>query len=681
MKRISFLFSLAFISACMLAQVPLTFNYQAVVRDNTGDLVADQLIGVQISILEHGLYDIPVYVEDHSVTTNQFGLFSIMVGQGESVSGYFEDIDWGLKTYFLQTALDISGGSNYEVMGATQMVSVPYALYSRGLILTDENGNEYEVTVDPSGSLVTNQIEEFVCGNDLTDSRDGQVYSTVEIGNQCWMAENLNVGTMIYPSPCQTDNDTIEEYCAGDFTDFCNTYGGLYLWDEMMEYKTDSVNVGICPEGWRIPTDFEWKVLEGMADSQFGIGDPEWDLFGWRGTDAGDNLKEAGTTHWMSPNDATNSTGFTALPGGWYDHLTYYGALQAAAVFWTAYETDNSHALTRNIYYDHAEIARVENNKASGYSLRCIRNAEFSNDPPEQPSNPSPPDGSTIQSLNTTLSWTCTDPDNDPITYDVYFGTEINPTLISTGQSENFYEPDTLIPETTYYWKIVAHDFIADTEGAIWSFTTDWICGVSVLLDSRDLQNYNTVKIGNQCWMAENLNIGAMIIGSNNQANNSTIEKYCLGNSTANCDTYGGLYQWDEMMEYSTTPGVQGICPTGWHVPTDTEWCTLENEVDAGTVSCSATGWRGIDAGGNLKSTTYWSSPNTGATNSSGFTGLPGGCRHSSGFSSLGNWAYFWTSNENISQGWDRTLTYDSALVGRWPDGKTFGFSVRCLKD
>ncbi|MBC8485604.1 MAG: hypothetical protein H8D45_06145 [Bacteroidetes bacterium] len=210
-----------------------------------------------------------------------------------------------------------------------------------------------------------------------------------------------------------------------------------------------------------------------------------------------------------------------------------------------------------------------------------------------------------------------------------------------------------------------------------------WQCGDG-LYDTRDGQTYATVQIGIQCWMAENLDHGTMVIGATNQSNNGTIEKYCYNNSTGNCDTYGGLYQWNEMMEYSTTPGVQGICPEGWHLPTDTEWCTLENEVDASTVSCSAIGWRGIDAGGNLKETgtTHWNSPNTGATNSSGFTALPGGYRNTNGtFHNLGSRVYYWSSNESGSNTWTRRLDYNYAQVNRTDYYKVYGFGVRCLQD
>jgi len=87
--------------------------------------------------------------------------------------------------------------------------------------------------------------------------------------------------------------------------------------------------------------------------------------------------------------------------------------------------------------------------------------------------------------------------------------------------------------------------------------------------DARDGKTYNTVLIGTQCWMRENLNIGTRIDGSQNQTDNGTIEKYCYDDLESNCDIYGGLYQWDEAMQYVTTQGVQGICPAGWHLPTD----------------------------------------------------------------------------------------------------------------
>jgi len=210
-----------------------------------------------------------------------------------------------------------------------------------------------------------------------------------------------------------------------------------------------------------------------------------------------------------------------------------------------------------------------------------------------------------------------------------------------------------------------------------------WSCGLPIA-DARDSKTYTTIQIGTQCWMAQNLNVGTRIAGTANMANNTTIEKYCCSNSDAQCDVYGGLYQWDEMMNYSTTPGVQGICPDGWHLPTDAEWCTLTTYLDA-TVNCSTIGWSGTNAGGKMKETgtTHWSSPNTGATNSSAFTGLPGGYRDLDGtFNALGIGGYWWSSTEySATIAWIRHLLNYNANLYRYNYTKGFGFSVRCLKD
>ncbi len=212
-----------------------------------------------------------------------------------------------------------------------------------------------------------------------------------------------------------------------------------------------------------------------------------------------------------------------------------------------------------------------------------------------------------------------------------------------------------------------------------------WTCG-DALVDSRDGQSYATIQIGTQCWMAENLNIGtiAYTYFGDNQSDNDTIEKFCFFNDISYCNAYyGGLYQWNEMMQYDTTEGIQGICPTGWHIPTDAEWCVLEQEVDS-TITCSSTGTRGIDGGGKLKypGTAHWQSPNTGATNSSGFTALPAGdWSLEYGFVDLTASTSIWSSNGYGLGAWSRGLGKSHAQVIRGYASQAYGFSVRCVRD
>jgi uncharacterized protein (TIGR02145 family) len=243
-------------------------------------------------------------------------------------------------------------------------------------------------------------------------------------------------------------------------------------------------------------------------------------------------------------------------------------------------------------------------------------------------------------------------------------------------QGGKFYDPTGLpflntlteIKNGFGYWVKVSADF-----NNFFYSQTEWQCG-SNFTDSRDGKVYSTVQIGTQCWMKQNLNIGTRIDGTINQTNNGYIEKYCYSNLETNCDIYGGLYQWNEMMQYTTIESVQGICPPtgGWHLPSDVEWTALTNYLG------------GSGAGGAMKEigTTHWLWPNTGATNSSGFTALPAGYRPSVGtFLGLGNYATIWSSTEyGGSVAYHQYLYWDWNGVGLGNYDKPYGCSVRCLK-
>ena len=197
-------------------------------------------------------------------------------------------------------------------------------------------------------------------------------------------------------------------------------------------------------------------------------------------------------------------------------------------------------------------------------------------------------------------------------------------------------------------------------------------------------QTYNTIQICGQCWLKENLNVGTMISSYDNMVDNDTIEKYCYDNNPVNCDTFGGLYQWREVIQY-TTVGVQGICPDGWHVPTDDEWKILEGTVDSqyGIGDHEWNGFdRGFDAGKNLKSTYGWLYNNNG-TDTFGFTGLPAGFCYggSGGFSWISWHAYIWSSSGNNTIGYYRMLAHVFNKIRRDSSSVNGGMSVRCIKD
>jgi len=183
-------------------------------------------------------------------------------------------------------------------------------------------------------------------------------------------------------------------------------------------------------------------------------------------------------------------------------------------------------------------------------------------------------------------------------------------------------------------------------------------------------KTYNTVQIGTQCWFRENLDIGTRINGTIEQSDNGILEKYCYNDQESNCAVYGGMYQWNEMMQYVTSSAT-GICPPGWHIPSDGEWNDLQTIL-------------GSNPGGKMKEAgfTHWQSPNTGATNSSGFIALPGGLLYpAKNFDELTLDCYLWSSTDDGSSAPHRTLRYTTANLERYVNQKTFGFSVRCLKD
>jgi uncharacterized protein (TIGR02145 family) len=189
-------------------------------------------------------------------------------------------------------------------------------------------------------------------------------------------------------------------------------------------------------------------------------------------------------------------------------------------------------------------------------------------------------------------------------------------------------------------------------------------------------QTYHTVQIGSQCWLVENLNVGTMIYGSQDQTNNGVIEKYCYLDDPVNCTAYGGLYQWGEAVQYqngasnTTSPNsafignIQGICPGGWHIPTYNEFDTLAAAV-------------------NQDGNDLWSIGQEAGTNTSGFSALLAGGRGSDGvFRGLGTSTYFWGSTEDSEIGACYFYLYGSgSTITLTYAGKVCGFSVRCVKD
>lgn len=187
--------------------------------------------------------------------------------------------------------------------------------------------------------------------------------------------------------------------------------------------------------------------------------------------------------------------------------------------------------------------------------------------------------------------------------------------------------------------------------------------------DTRDGHLYRSVKIGNQVWMAENLNYRKATSGTD------TLGK-CYSNSVDSCAKYGRLYTWAEVMagvasSAAIPSGVNGICPTGWHVPSDAEWTTMQTFVDASNTT----------DGTKLKSTSGW--PTNTGTDVYGFRALPGGYFNGTSVNYVGRDGGWWSATESgASLAWNRNIKFlSSVAVGRMSADATYGFSLRCSQD
>jgi uncharacterized protein (TIGR02145 family) len=288
----------------------------------------------------------------------------------------------------------------------------------------------------------------------------------------------------------------------------------------------------------------------------------------------------------------------------------------------------------------------------------------------------------------------------------ICWSTQTAPTIIQDSTSTSGAGTGSFVCElrglkanTKYYVRTFAINAEGTSYGNEISFTTSPSTGTGTVTDI-DGNQYNTVKLGNQWWMAENLKTtkypdgtGIQLIQGNTSwvMLDSLDQAYCLyNNSDVNGFIYGALYTWAAVMDgnpssKASPSGVRGICPDGWHVPSDGEWKELEIYLGMSREQADQLGERGSDEGARLKetSTGYWE-VNTPTTNATGFAGLPGGYRdNSSGeFSSLGYYGYFWTASQSSStHAWIRKLQADLTTIGRQMGPKDSGRALRCVRD
>ncbi len=496
-----------------------------------------------------------------------------------------------------------------------------------GVTQSTDNHFAYETYGESSFPNPGNQDSSFSCGDNLTYS--AEEYRTVLIGSQCWLADNLNVVNG------STDKDcSFARYCYDSNEANCDNWGGLYYWDDMMcgesaNNLNPSPAQGICPNGWHIPSYKEIRVLEQQVcsdignsncDTTFPINSITSDCRGQDTTTGeGEGSALAGVCNTWLSSDITNSGacnndfGTSGLDVLGRTHPSFEGQIGR---FWTATTEDadtdeawvldlyswNSNACTYDYDYDNTP-----------YPVRCVRdnfteatNSDYSNIASsdnnrwittganqtgeydsqmfkffinESEENVSQIDflwegyGENNSGFNTSMyawdydtgDWVMLD------TYDFQSGADNTLTHSEVGTTERFIDSDgeiTLLVKTKKYYFSVCND-------------TLWYGG----------DNYSTISIGDQCWMADNLRIS-----DGNEDQSCSFTRYCLGDDSDNCTLWGGFYIWEEMMcgesaSTSEPSGVQGICPNDWHIPSLYEFITMERQIcsDIGNTNCDTT--------------------------------------------------------------------------------------------
>jgi uncharacterized protein (TIGR02145 family) len=309
-----------------------------------------------------------------------------------------------------------------------------------------------------------------------------------------------------------------------------------------------------------------------------------------------------------------------------------------------------------------------------------------------------------VSATQVNLSWT------DNSTNEIGFkiqrktGTQTFTDIATTSQDVTNYSDDGLTAGTTYTYRVYSFN----NAGLSPTYSNEVIVNAGSIFNTNltygsvsdiDGNTYKTIQIGTQVWMAENLRTTKYRDGSNipvvtdsaqwanNSNNGNPLQQpmmcwYNNDQATYTANKFGALYNW-----YAINPATNGnknVCPTGWHVPTDTEWNLLVASLDL-LYNPTADGIQSSTAGGMMKSTgiQFWQSPNIGATNSSGFAGLPGGVRGLDGFFYyINNFGYWWSSSENTTNNiWGRRLSYNSGEIVRGNASGNGGGSVRCLRD
>jgi uncharacterized protein (TIGR02145 family) len=391
MKKLLIYTFLLLMAANVTGQVPDRIGYQTVIRDTSGTLLMDTKVFIEIQILQGSMSGTVVYEETQKWKTNANGLVSFEIGAGTVITGTIGTIDWSDGPYFIKTVIYPTDDISNTITATSQILSVPYAMYAdraetiagdytekQGLAdvlaINNHANNQIKNVANPTQAqdVVTKAYADLIFWASgivplhfagFIADLDGNVYKTITMGTQTWMAENLRTTTM-------NDHTAISE--VTDHADWASLTSSAYCWYENVAsnsevaarcgslYNWHTVSLGnLCPDGWHIPTQEEYRILAeyvGGADI------------------AGGKLKENGTKNWNRPNTmATNLSGFTALPCGGRSVDGTFSNIGNASFFWTATESSASEGVAVVLSYNSADCRELSPDKKAGLSVRCVK--------------------------------------------------------------------------------------------------------------------------------------------------------------------------------------------------------------------------------------------------------------------------------------------------------------------
>jgi uncharacterized protein (TIGR02145 family) len=646
MKKLLTLLMVISITFSIFAQAPQKMSYQCVVRNSSGALVINLGVGIRISILQGSATGSVVYQETYNPNplTNANGLLTIEIGSGLVIGGTFSTLNWVSGPYFLKTETDPTGGTNYTVVGTSQLLSVPYALYAKTAgngfsgnynDLSNKpalfDGTWTNITSKPTtlaGYGITNAMSTSHVANGITSSNISNWNTAFSWGNPAGLYRSISW------VPAWTDITSKPTFAtvatSGSFDDLTGkptTLAGYGI--------TNAMNTSHVANGITSTNISNWNTA-----------------FGW-GNPAGLYRSISWLPAWT---DVTSKPTFaTVATSGSFNDLT--GKPTTLAGYGITNAMNTSHV-------------------ANGITSTNISN------------------------WNTALSWGNHAGLYRPITYVPAWSEIISkPTTladygitdaVATTGDQTIAGNKTFSGTTTVVTPINATDAV--TKAYVDELKSK--IGELLLLSGiyiKDIEDnyYKIVTIGSQVWMAENLkttkyNDGTaipLVTGIFEWANLNS-PAYCWYNNdeAAYKATYGALYNW-----YTVDAGWNGgknVCSSGWHVPSAAEWTTLTDylAINFGYAKAkplaATTGWATSSSAGTIG---YDQSSNNGT----GFTALPGGKRFPyEPFSGIGYDGYWWSSTQNSFSAWGMNLSYNATMANFRKDWVScYGFSVRCVKD